>query len=328
MSVALFVQIGLHTGRALFFDFANRRLRREAATGVAVRLFKPLTKNFATVATMVVVALTLAFDLTQPLGVAGGMPYIALPLLGLLARSTKIVLAAAACGTAFALAGMALSPQGLEYSIVVTNRAMTVALIWIVAYTALRHLKVGRELRAKLREQALTDPLTGLYNRRHVFAGIDQQLKRYERYAEIFSIILIDADHFKHVNDNYGHSTGDATLRLIAKVCTAAVRKIDVVGRFGGEEFIILLPHTRADEATVVAERIRSDMGKLSREMLDGAVLVTLSLGVAEVGPQAADFNKLLAAADKALYMAKNSGRNRVAVIDSETSKMATADAA
>ncbi|MBT8085834.1 MAG: GGDEF domain-containing protein [Woeseia sp.] len=277
---------------------------------------------------MVVVALTLAFDLTQPLGVAGGMPYIALPLLGLLARSTKIVLAAAACGTAFALAGMALSPQGLEYSIVVTNRAMTVALIWIVAYTALRHLKVGRELRAKLREQALTDPLTGLYNRRHVFAGIDQQLKRYERYAEIFSIILIDADHFKHVNDNYGHSTGDATLRLIAKVCTAAVRKIDVVGRFGGEEFIILLPHTRADEATVVAERIRSDMGKLSREMLDGAVLVTLSLGVAEVGPQAADFNKLLAAADKALYMAKNSGRNRVAVIDSETSKMATADAA
>ncbi|MBT8096344.1 MAG: GGDEF domain-containing protein [Woeseia sp.] len=293
-----------------------------------MRLFKPLTKNFATVATMVVVALTLAFDLTQPLGVAGGMPYIALPLLGLLARSTKIVLAAAACGTAFALAGMALSPQGLEYSIVVTNRAMTVALIWIVAYTALRHLKVGRELRAKLREQALTDPLTGLYNRRHVFAGIDQQLKRYERYAEIFSIILIDADHFKHVNDNYGHSTGDATLRLIAKVCTAAVRKIDVVGRFGGEEFIILLPHTRADEATVVAERIRSDMGKLSREMLDGAVLVTLSLGVAEVGPQAADFNKLLAAADKALYMAKNSGRNRVAVIDSETSKMATADAA
>ncbi|MGB5354465.1 MAG: GGDEF domain-containing protein [Woeseia sp.] len=277
-------------------------------------LLKPLTERFAALTAAIAAALTFAFDLSQPLGVAGGMPYVVLPLLGLLARSSRIVLAAALLGSALTVAGVMNSVAGSQLSTVVINRTMIIVLIWVATYLALRHLSIGRELRKLLREQALTDPLTGLFNRRHVFACIDKELKHYDRYKTVFSIILIDADHFKQVNDNYGHCTGDATLRLIARVCRDAVRGTDVVGRFGGEEFIILLPHTTTTEAAVVAERIRRDMGTVSNELLDGAVLVTLSLGVAEVGPGRNDFNSLLAAADKALYEAKNAGRNRVSV--------------
>lgn len=291
-------------------------------------LFRPLTDAQATITVVVLAVLAFAFDLSQPLGVAGGMPYVVLPMLGMLARSPIIVVFSAIAGTLLAIVGMTISPQGAEPAIFVTNRAMSISLIWLVAYSAYRHLRIGNSLRQRLREQALTDPLTGLYNRRHIFSCLDRELKRYERYSDVFSIILIDADHFKHVNDNYGHSTGDATLRLIARVCKASVRTTDIVGRFGGEEFIILLPNTAADAAAVVAERIRSDMGKVSRELLDGAVLVTLSLGVAEVEPGAADFNALLAAADKALYEAKDAGRDRVAVRVPSKSVSKTANAA
>ncbi len=223
---------------------------------------------------------------------------------------------------------MALSEQGGEFSTVIINRVMSITLIWVAACAALRHLAIGRHLNQQLRQQALTDPLTGLFNRRHVFACIDRELRRYLRYAEAFSIILIDADHFKHVNDNYGHSTGDATLRLIARVCQSSVRETDIVGRFGGEEFIILLPHTKAAAAAVVAERIRCDMRTVSQDLLDGAVLVTLSLGITEVAPDTASFDKLLATADKALYAAKAAGRDRVVVTAAANPGLATVNAA
>jgi diguanylate cyclase (GGDEF)-like protein len=289
---------------------------------------RPLTKERATLAAAAAAAATFAFDLSQPLGVAGGMPYVVLPLLGLLARSARIVIVAAVLGTLLTFGGMALSAPGSEFGIALVNRLMSVALIWIAAFAAIQHLSIGQRLGDQLRKQALTDPLTGLYNRRHVFACIDRELKRFNRYEIVFSVILIDADHFKQVNDNYGHGTGDATLRLISNVCMASVRETDIVGRFGGEEFIVLLPHTRVTEARVVAERIRHDLAVLSREQLDGAVLVTLSLGVAEVAPEIASFDALLAAADKALYAAKREGRDRVVVRAGASLNLSSVDAA
>lgn len=291
-------------------------------------LLKPLNEKLAAAIAMAAALLTLAFDFTQPLGIAAGMPYVVLPLFGLLARSPRIAWVSAAVGTSLTVAGLAVSVGDASHAMVMTNRAMSIVLLWVVAGLTVRHLSVGHALRTRLREQALTDPLTGLYNRRHVFACIDSELERFARYAETFSVILIDVDHFKQVNDNYGHGTGDATLRLIARVCTAAIRETDIVGRFGGEEFIILLPHTKAADAAVLAERIRKDIGAVSRELLDGAALVTLSFGVAEVTPGIAGFNKLLAAADKALYDAKNSGRDRVAVWRGASEQLEAVDAA
>lgn len=291
-------------------------------------LFKPLTEKLATLLAIAMASATFLFDWSQPLGIAGSMPYVVLPLVGLLARSSWMVVAGAVIGSLLTFVGLALSQPGGEFSNVMINRAMSITLIWVAACAALRHLAIGRRLHNQLRQQALTDPLTGLYNRRHVFACIDRELRRYVRYAEAFSIILIDADHFKHVNDNYGHCTGDATLRLIARVCQQSVRETDVVGRFGGEEFIILLPHTRAAAAAVVAERIRRDMHTVSRDLLDGAVLVTLSLGITEVTPDSAGFDKLLTDADKALYAAKAAGRDRVVVTTPRNPELAAVNAA
>ena len=290
--------------------------------------FSPLSPKLALLLAILAAALTFLFDLTQPLGVAGGMPYVLLPLLGLLARSSVIVVFAAALGTLLTGLGLLHSPDGAQMTIVYTNRGMSIVLLWVVALTTARHLQIGNNLRSQLSEQAATDPLTGLYNRRYVFAYIDEQLKRFERYNEYFSLILMDADHFKHVNDTYGHVTGDATLRMIAEVCMRSVRDIDVVGRFGGEEFVIVLPRTSATEATLVAERIRSAVKEAGNESKGAAVPVTLSLGVAEVGLSTATFDDLLAEADKALYAAKEAGRNRVVTRATEPTTPATADAA
>ena len=254
------------------------------------------------------------FDLNYPLGVAGAMPYIALPLLGLLSRSSAAVLFFAALGTLLTGAGALLSASGAPAYVVALNRGMSLALIWTVAFVAVRHLSVGERLRRTLINAANRDPLTRLYNRRYLFEVFRSELRRYERYGDALSIILIDADHFKRLNDAFGHVAGDAALRAIAEVCERSVRATDVVGRFGGEEFIIVLPHTTAADAAVVAERIRgalNDNGILWQGLeLD----VTLSLGVAEAHPGADTFDSLLTAADQALYDAKRAGRDRVSV--------------
>ncbi|NNC77110.1 MAG: GGDEF domain-containing protein [Woeseiaceae bacterium] len=253
-------------------------------------------------------------DLQNPLGVASATPYIALPLLGLLARSPRSVIALAVLGTTLNLAGLLLSPSGAPYYVVLTNRIMALVMIWVVAYVAIQHLSTGDKLRAVLRKAAFRDPLTGLFNRRYVFGIFTNELNRYRRYKDRFSLILIDADHFKRVNDNHGHCGGDAALKKIANACTESVRDSDIVGRFGGEEFIILLPNTSASDAADVAERIRSAVQNLELIWEGRRIRLSLSLGVAEVGAGADTFDDLLKAADNALYTAKKRGRNRTVV--------------
>jgi diguanylate cyclase (GGDEF)-like protein len=254
-----------------------------------------------------------AFDLTQPLGVSGAAPFATLPLLGLLAREPRVVISLAILSSILTVAGMLLSHPTAPLHVVLLNRGMCIVLICVTAIIAVRHLEVGNALRESLENQAARDPLTELFNRRHVFAIVEDELRRYRRYGELCSLILIDADHFKRVNDEYGHGAGDLALRRIADVCQSAVRDSDVVGRFGGEEFIIVLPHTDTTAAAVVAERIRATMDNQAILSQDRAINVTLSLGVAEVGPDADTFDSLLKAADQALYAAKDAGRNRVA---------------
>lgn len=260
--------------------------------------------------------LVFAFDMVNPPGMAASMPYIVLPLLGLLAAAPRTVLALAILATVLTIAGTLLFPHGLPFFVVFANRVMSTTMVWIVTLIALRHLAIGERLRASLEKQATHDPLTQLYNRRHVFAVIENELTRYRRYGDCFSVILIDADHFKRINDELGHVAGDAALRHIAATCTHSVRQTDVVGRFGGEEFIVVLPRTDAREAQVVAKRIHESVQHPQFQWQERAVNVTLSLGVAQVGPQAATFDDLLNAADQALYAAKRGGRNRVAVAD------------
>ena len=244
------------------------------------------------------------------------MPYIALPLLGLLARSSRAVINLAILGTVLNFAGVVMATSGAPLYALLVNHLMSGILVWMVAYMSLTHLAEGNRLWASLHEAAFRDPLTGLFNRRYVFDAFRNELKKHHRYGDSLSIILIDADHFKQINDQHGHPAGDAALKTIARACNESIRDTDVVGRFGGEEFIILLPHTTSTAAEIVAERIRKSMLRREISWQGQRFAVRLSCGIAEAGVHADDFDALIAAADQALYSAKKRGRNQTRIAE------------
>jgi diguanylate cyclase (GGDEF)-like protein len=167
-------------------------------------------------------------------------------------------------------------------------------------------------LHSQLKTQARTDAKTGVLNAGAWQGEADLAVARARRRREPLAVLIADVDHFKQVNDTYGHLTGDAVLRTLAAEMRQQVRESDLVGRFGGEEFAILLSGTRADEACRVAERIRRGTGVVKVLTKDTIVGVTISIGVAILGSHGDDLGELLDAADRALYRAKGSGRDRV----------------
>lgn len=161
-----------------------------------------------------------------------------------------------------------------------------------------------------IQELATHDPLTYVYNRRHFFKLANREVERAKRYHQPLSVILFDIDHFKRINDTYGHPTGDRVLQKIAQRCRAILRELDIIGRYGGDEFIILMPSTELTNAAIAAERVRQ--GVLQENIDAGNGPLTISLGVAAYNENCNSIDTLLAHADKALYSAKSSGRNRV----------------
>lgn len=158
-----------------------------------------------------------------------------------------------------------------------------------------------------------TDPLSGARNRRYFMPRLDSEVVRAHRLRLDLALLMLDIDFFKKVNDTYGHPTGDLVIRQLADICLQVSRKIDVVGRVGGEEFAVLLPGATIAQATDVAERIRAQAEGSSVQSQDGKFLnFTVSVGVAEVRPDDNNGTDLFSRADAALYEAKNSGRNRV----------------
>jgi len=167
----------------------------------------------------------------------------------------------------------------------------------------------------KLREQAISDPLTGLYNRRYLAELLPRELARAKRAAKPVALILIDIDHFKRVNDSFGHSAGDVVLVAIGALLKSKVRGGDVPCRYGGEEFAVVLPETDVNSAQRRAEDIRSAIGGLDVDYMDKPIGgITASLGIALFPDHAKDTDSLLRAADEALYAAKGAGRNRLMV--------------
>ncbi|MDR5857783.1 diguanylate cyclase [Caballeronia sp. LZ062] len=157
-----------------------------------------------------------------------------------------------------------------------------------------------------------TDHLTGAVNRAHFFKLAEKELARARRLGKPLSCVMIDADHFKRINDTAGHQTGDLVLTQIVQKAKANLRSIDVLARLGGEEFCLMLPGTSSDEALVIAERVRATIADAKIDTGAGPVRVTVSAGIASVTDSTSSVNDLLAAADKALYAAKTAGRNRV----------------
>jgi diguanylate cyclase (GGDEF)-like protein len=162
-----------------------------------------------------------------------------------------------------------------------------------------------------MRDLALTDELTKLPNRRHVLTFADEQLKTARAGGKGFAVLALDIDHFKRINDTYGHDAGDVVLKRVADVCRRALRSHDRMGRIGGEEFLVVLPESDATTAAEVAERLRSAVEQIAFDDIAPNLHITISIGVTE-WKSADDFSSIVKRADDSLYRAKEGGRNRV----------------
>jgi diguanylate cyclase (GGDEF)-like protein len=165
-----------------------------------------------------------------------------------------------------------------------------------------------------LREMSFRDYLTGLYNRRYLYDFLEKEISRSERFGRCFSVLVFDIDYFKKLNDTYGHHVGDLVLKTLSEKAEGIKRETDIVARYGGEEFVMVLPETELERALIVAERLRMVIEDMDIAVVSDKINVTVSVGVAAYSPQSKEItiDSLINSADKALYDAKNSGRNKV----------------
>ncbi len=167
----------------------------------------------------------------------------------------------------------------------------------------------------KLVDMNLKDGLTGIYNRRFMEVKLREEFDRCRRYNRDFSIIMFDIDHFKNVNDEYGHQCGDFILKSISSRVLSIIRNVDYLFRYGGEEFCCLLPETQMNNAFIVAERFRTAIMAMENDYAGSIVKVTISLGVAGMDKDIDSSDNMVKMADDALYKAKREGRNRALIM-------------
>ncbi len=199
--------------------------------------------------------------------------------------------------------------DGTVFPVEITARFIT----WkgrSVHIAAIRDITERRQIEQKLERLATTDPLTGLANRRQFFHQAGDFFDRARRLPYELSILMLDLDHFKEVNDNYGHATGDATLCEVARRLRDNVRPTDILGRYGGEEFTIILPRTNLADARLIAGRLCEIVANKPITVGDSEISVTISMGVAGIDETVSSLDELLTRADQALYAAKAAGRN------------------
>lgn len=186
-------------------------------------------------------------------------------------------------------------------------------ILYDVTEVAVNRLQI-QAANAELKRLSRTDGLTGLLNRKTWENDLNEEFKRYQRYGQTTSLIMFDIDHFKRINDGFGHPAGDEVIRQTATIAMECVRDIDKAGRYGGEEFAILLANTEADGAHVVAERIRKRI-EANHIIYEGHEIdYTVSLGIAEICPSFSEPTHWIDGADKGLYQAKRAGRNNTVI--------------
>ena len=177
---------------------------------------------------------------------------------------------------------------------------------------AIRDVTQQKQVEMQLQDLANTDPLTGINNRRHFFQLADKELARTVRYQSDLSILMLDIDNFKSINDNFGHSIGDQVIKSAADTLTSLLRENDIVGRLGGEEFAALLPGTAIRPGHDAAERIRKTVSETAIPVAGKQIRFTVSIGVAQYKSEDDNIDSIINRADSALYEAKKSGRNQV----------------
>jgi diguanylate cyclase (GGDEF)-like protein/PAS domain S-box-containing protein len=178
----------------------------------------------------------------------------------------------------------------------------------------IRDISEDKKTEDELLRLAATDPLTGAFNRREFTSLADQESQRANRYNHPLSIMMLDLDHFKKLNDTYGHAAGDKALQRFTTLCCNALRTVDIFGRWGGEEFVTLLPETDVEGAVVIAERLRKLVGQNILVYNEEKISLTASIGIAQYRSGEVTVEGPLSRADSAVYDAKKAGRNRISV--------------
>jgi diguanylate cyclase (GGDEF)-like protein/PAS domain S-box-containing protein len=172
-----------------------------------------------------------------------------------------------------------------------------------------------KKLENELKQLAITDSLTGANNRRQFMERGQIEMLRAKRYNRPMALLMIDIDHFKRINDNYGHGVGDMVLKALVKQCQSVLRETDIFGRIGGEEFAAVLVETKPEKGIQVAERIRTTLEKTNMKTESGRIRITISIGLTGLKESDQDLDSIVKRADRAMYKAKNAGRNKVVVL-------------
>ncbi|MDT0596316.1 GGDEF domain-containing protein [Glaciecola petra] len=195
----------------------------------------------------------------------------------------------------------------------------------LFSYLSFFYLGTVKKAQKKLHKMATTDPLTTLYNRRHLNVLADIEVERAKRYKNAFCVMLIDIDHFKTINDNHGHEVGDKVLVCVADILIAKMREKDIIARWGGEEFLIILPSLSSNEARISAERVQAELADYNWNAALGFDLqTTMSAGISHY-KEKEDLNAAIARADHALYRSKANGRNRIEIEELDAENKARA---
>jgi diguanylate cyclase (GGDEF)-like protein len=247
-------------------------------------------------------------------GIGGFVFFLFLPLLMFQGFSTRVSMSSTFMFAAFpqilALFGIAKNFEQIQYAVLIWPAAGSMI---IIHYAIAQNYRIRYDSETALEFASNTDPLTGVSNRRYFMPMIRHELIRSDRFSQSVTLIILDIDNFKKINDIHGHSTGDAAICALANICRKTARQIDFVARLGGDEFAILLLEANLEEALNVGERIRLAVENMSLKSFEGSeVKFTVSVGVAEqpVGNTSEEW--LLELADAAMYDAKSAGRNCV----------------
>lgn len=207
----------------------------------------------------------------------------------------------------------------LSHNRIILIGLITISTVLVLGALLLFTLRLMRRLNVALKKiatQAITDELTGVYNRRHFFERLQEEAERAIRYDTDLTLIKIDLDYFKQINDTFGHQVGDVILREVASILRGSVRGSDIIARYGGEEFTILIPNMKTDQAALLAEKLRKTMEHHLFDSERSKLKVTISCGVSDLsemhGTPEQCQHTLLQTADKRMYMAKAAGRNQV----------------
>ncbi len=236
--------------------------------------------------------------------VVGGAALVVTPL-----TTVGLATAASICYILAVMAGSPDSTPGMtEASIVAVN--LTAFFLLVYAATAIAHAQ--RRTREAAIRLSTVDPLTGLFNRSFFFAAIDREIARSARSGRGFCLLMMDLDELKAINDRLGHFYGDRVLRTVGEVISLGVRQIDTAARYGGDEFVALLPETDPTGAFVLAEKIRLGVGAMAIDLPDGAPSPSISIGVVCYPEDGRTSDQLIIAADGAMYASKHAGKDRV----------------